>query len=185
MSDRVQTHLRNNVIGYVALFFALTAGAYAASHAQQNSVTSKSVRNGSLRGVDVHHGSITGSDVDESTLDVGPRAYGQVDKNAVLSRSKDAATVGNPKPGVFCVTLPELDPATAPMIVGADHASDQTSFGNPLANDVLAMQEWNSAGADCPSGQYEVETGGIFVRPEAAGGTYVQRLNGGFTFVVP
>jgi hypothetical protein len=206
MRERVQTHLRNNVIGYVALFFALTGGAYAVTHAPRNSVTSKSVKNSSLKGTDVRDGSITGADVgddsitgtdvNESTLTglnadlldgadssayIGPRAYGQVNTNAVLSRSKGVAGVGNPMPGVFCLDLPDLNPATSPMIVAADLASDQTSF----ADETLAIQEWDSSAADCPPGQYEVQTGVWFKKAEAVGGDDLQRLNGSFTFIVP
>jgi hypothetical protein len=211
MRERVQTHLRNNVIGYVALFFALTTGAYAVTHAPRNSVTSKSVKNSSLKGTDVRDGSITGADVgddsitgvdvNESTLTglnadlldgadssayIGPRAYGRVNSTADLSRSKGvAAGVGNPTPGVFCLDLPDLNPATSPMIVGADFASDGTDFGTPSTEDSLAMQEWDSSGADCPVGRYEVLTGVWFKMSEAVGGDDLQHLNGSFAFIVP
>lgn len=39
----IRTHLRSNVVGYVALFLALTAGAYAAG-LPKNSVKSKQIK---------------------------------------------------------------------------------------------------------------------------------------------
>lgn len=64
-----------NVIGTLALFVALGGGAYAVSTAKRNSVTSRSVRNESIKGVDVLNDSLTGLDVDEGSLElpVGPK----------------------------------------------------------------------------------------------------------------
>ena len=198
-------HLRNNVVGYVALFFALAGGAYAVTAVPNDSVGSKAVKDGSLRGKDVRDDSIKGADVNESTLVlptqtpldadlldgkdssayIGPRSYGHVDATAALSRSKGVADVGNPSPGIFCLDLPGLDPATAPLIVGADFAGDGTGFGDPSTEPSLAMQEWDSSGADCPAGRYEVLTGVWFKMIEATGGDTLQHLNGSFTFIVP
>jgi hypothetical protein len=63
-----------HVIALLALFVALAGGAYAATRAPKNSVTSASVRNGSLKGVDVKDDSLTGRDVKESTLGLVPSA---------------------------------------------------------------------------------------------------------------
>jgi hypothetical protein len=56
-----------NVVATLALFIALGGGAYAAT-VKHNSVTTKSVKNGSLKGVDVKDNNLTSKDVDESTL---------------------------------------------------------------------------------------------------------------------
>ena len=81
-------YLRQNVLGLVAIFIALSAGAYAVEVAPRNSVTSKSVRDGaikradlarksvdgakvldgSLTGADIADDSVTGADVDEASL---------------------------------------------------------------------------------------------------------------------
>lgn len=57
-----------NVVSLIALFVALGGGAYAVTNATKNSVTSKSVKNESLKGIDVRNDSLTGKDVDEATL---------------------------------------------------------------------------------------------------------------------
>lgn len=68
-----------NVMATIAIFLTLGGAAYAVSQAPKNSVTSKSVRNGSLvskdvknaslKGIDVRDDSLTGADVDEATLE--------------------------------------------------------------------------------------------------------------------
>jgi hypothetical protein len=60
-----------NVMATIAVFVALGGGAYAITTAQKNSVTSRSVKNSSLKGVDVLDESLTGSDVREGTLSIG------------------------------------------------------------------------------------------------------------------
>jgi len=75
-STRARDHIRSNVIGYLALFAALTGTAIAS--VPNNSVTSKKIRNGQVKNADlgtsavssvkVADNSITGTDVNESTL---------------------------------------------------------------------------------------------------------------------
>lgn len=68
-----------NVVASVALFISLAGGAYAASTAPKNSVTSKSVKKDALKGVDIN----------ESTLGQVPSAAG------VADNSVDSASVVN------------------------------------------------------------------------------------------
>jgi hypothetical protein len=77
MSKRVTQHLRSNVVGYVALFLALTGVTYAAG-LPKNSVTSKQIKAGGVKLSDlaansvdstkVVDNSLTGGDINESTL---------------------------------------------------------------------------------------------------------------------
>ena len=77
MQSRVAGHLRSNIIGYVALFLALSAGAYAAG-LPKNSVKSKQIKDGQVRlndlapdsvdGSKVVADSLTGADIQEGTL---------------------------------------------------------------------------------------------------------------------
>jgi len=65
-----------NVVSVLALVIALaTGGAYAASKLGKNTVASRQVKNGSLRGKDIKDDSLTGQQVDESSLNLptGPR----------------------------------------------------------------------------------------------------------------
>ncbi len=67
MSGRIGTHLRSNVVGYVALFIALGGVTYAAGLAR-DSVKSKQIKAGAVRSEEVLDDTITGFDVNESSL---------------------------------------------------------------------------------------------------------------------
>jgi hypothetical protein len=87
---RLHAHFRSNIVGYVALFLALTvAPAIAVSVAPRNSVTSKSIKNGQVKVKDLganavdasklKDNSVTGAEVDETTLDgVDANTFGGV-----------------------------------------------------------------------------------------------------------
>ena len=86
MSRRVGPHIRNNVVGYVALFFTLSLGT--AWALERDSVRSKHIKNGQVRaadvaddttphaltGLDIKNDSMGGQDIDESTLGQVPSA---------------------------------------------------------------------------------------------------------------
>lgn len=67
MAGRVATYLRNNVLGLVAIFIALSAGAYAAGLAK-NSVKSKHIKDGKVQSVDITDGGLTGVDIADEAL---------------------------------------------------------------------------------------------------------------------
>ncbi len=73
MGDRVKNglgaHIRNNAIGYLALFVALSGSAYAAGLAN-NSVKSRHIVNGQVKSPDVKNNGLTGVDIDENTLNL-------------------------------------------------------------------------------------------------------------------
>jgi hypothetical protein len=89
MSHKISSHIRSNVVGYVALFFAFTGGAYAVTIAPKNSVVSSSIKNRQVKkadlgakavvgsklannavtGTKVAPNSLTGTQINETTLD--------------------------------------------------------------------------------------------------------------------
>lgn len=80
-------HLRRNLIAYVALFCALTAGAYAAG-LKKNSVGSKQIKSAAVKTDEIADGAVTGAKVDEGTLAEVPNAAHA--KNA--DHAQDAVT---------------------------------------------------------------------------------------------
>jgi hypothetical protein len=68
--------VRNNLVGFLALFVAMSAGAYAVTVAPKDSVVSKSIKNGQVKSVDVADDALTGADLQESTLQLPPGPTG-------------------------------------------------------------------------------------------------------------
>jgi hypothetical protein len=63
----VTRHLRSNLVGYVALFIALSAGAYAAG-LPKNSVKSKQIKDGQVKMADIAANAVDGSKVADGSL---------------------------------------------------------------------------------------------------------------------
>jgi hypothetical protein len=59
MTRTILRHLRGNVVAYVALFVALSAGAYAAKKAPKNSVVTKSIVNKAIKTKKLANGAVT------------------------------------------------------------------------------------------------------------------------------
>src|SRR5215210_4275091 len=93
---RIGAHLRANVVGYVAIFLALSGGAVAAT-AARNSVTSESIQNGEVKSADVHNGGLRGVDINESTLHHvrGPRGPAGPPGRSLTVKDADGATIGS------------------------------------------------------------------------------------------
>ena len=68
MIGKIRSRLTSaHLIGVVALVFALGTG-LALANVPKNSVTSKKVKNGTLKGIDIRNGSLTGADVRNNSL---------------------------------------------------------------------------------------------------------------------
>jgi hypothetical protein len=95
MSGRIRSHLRSNVIAYLALFAALSGTAIAA--APRNSVNSKSIKNGAVHKEDIGANAVDGSKVQDESLtgaDVANNSLNGVDINGPTLTGVDADTVG-------------------------------------------------------------------------------------------
>ena len=87
MPHRIGEYLRQNVLGLVAIFLALSAGAYAVQKAPKNSVVSKSIKDGQVKNVD-----LAAAAVDQSKLTFVP---GDVDSVAAGSGLAGGGTAGD------------------------------------------------------------------------------------------
>jgi hypothetical protein len=66
---RIRPHLTYaNVVSTICLFVVLGGSAYAAFHLPKDSVKSKNIVNGQVKGVDVKDNNLTGKDIKESSL---------------------------------------------------------------------------------------------------------------------
>jgi len=67
----IGSHLRNHIVGYVAVFLAVSGVAMAAQVAPKNSVATKSLKNGAVTGAKLAANSVTGDKVADGSL--GPQ----------------------------------------------------------------------------------------------------------------
>ena len=121
ISGAVTAHLRSNVVGYVALFIALTGTVYAASgkhvkHAPANSVVSRSIKDGQVKHRDVHANAVDSARIADGSVtktDLGPDA---VDSSKILD-----GTVANSDLGPDAVDSSKiLDGTVANSDLGPD-----------------------------------------------------------------
>ena len=85
MQNRIRDHVRSNVVGYVALFFALTGGVAWATHpGGANTISSGDIINGEVKSADVGDGEVKNNDLGVDSVGSGKIADRQV-KNADLS----------------------------------------------------------------------------------------------------
>jgi hypothetical protein len=122
---KLTTHLRSNVIGYVALFFAMSAGAYAAGLAP-NSVKSKHIKDGHVQNADIGVDAVAGAHVANSSLggaDLAPNSVGgqQIDESS-LGTVAMAAQGGTGRYGYTGECDPESDTYVACSTAAVPHS---------------------------------------------------------------
>lgn len=113
-----------NVVATLALVLALGGGTvYAASKLGKNSVTSKSIKNGAVKGPDIAKNAVTGKKVKDGTIEAGDLAAGVIPQlQADVTGSAAAGPVGG---------LTTATPSPLPL-------TGTTTF-TPQAGDVTAI----------------------------------------------
>src|SRR5215208_6773810 len=92
MAGKFSSHVRSNVIGYLALFVALSGTAWAATQLPKNSVGPKQIKANAVRTSEAADNALTGQDVNEATLGQVPSALSAVEaQTATRAESADTA----------------------------------------------------------------------------------------------
>src|SRR4051794_23960213 len=145
-----------NVIAVLALFAALCGGAYAAT-AAKNSVTSKSIKNGSVKGLDVKDNSLKGTDVNEGSLGTVPTAATAANatsaQSATSAHSADTASNASQVDGNDITKIAFRLPVPSPATVifnqkGLVIRGDCTATGLSMTADVPAQAHLRAYGED-------------------------------------
>ena len=103
MSNSISQHLRSNVVGYVAVFLALSGGAYAAG-LDDNSVRSKHIKNGQVKNADIAAGAVTGDRVAADSLggaQIDEASLAKVPAAATADLASDSSQLGGQSPSAF------------------------------------------------------------------------------------
>jgi hypothetical protein len=122
MGASIWSHVRSNIVAYLALFIALGGGAYAASQ-----INGKQIKKHSIPGNRLKKHTVTGNQINESTLARVPSAQNSVNaQNATeatnATNAANANKLGNSPPAGFGLGLVEG---------GIDSPANNGSFRTP------------------------------------------------------
>ena len=100
---RVLNHVRNNVVGYVALFVALGGSSYAAINLPRGSVGTKQLRNGAVTSRKLAKRSVTAATLDPRSIAGRIADWAQIraDGHVNTSRPRASVTVSDPARGLY------------------------------------------------------------------------------------
>lgn len=177
-----------------ALLLSATGGAVAAglvtsSQIKNNTIKSIDVRNGTLQTGDLSgaaRAALAGQDGVNGTngspgtngADGAPglvRGFAHVTGGTTITRQSGGITVTNPGPGIVCVTVPGVDPATTSVVASIDWELSSTALA------VQAFIEVNDGA--CPGTSFGVHT---YKRDfSAASGTTRTDSNEPFFILIP
>jgi hypothetical protein len=131
VKTRFAAYVRHNALGLVAIFLALSAGAYALERAPKNSVVSKSIKNGQVKAVDVNSSQVQ-LRVGKSCA-VGEAIRSIAADGSVTCATDDGAT--GPADGDLTGTYPA--PLIADGAVGTGKLSEAAVTGPKVASDAV------------------------------------------------
>jgi hypothetical protein len=89
----IRGHIRNNVVGYIALFFALGLGTAWAAGLAKDSVRSKQIKDGQVKTKDLRDDAVTSPKVADGSLLKEDFAAGQLPRGEQGLPGKDAANL--------------------------------------------------------------------------------------------
>jgi hypothetical protein len=107
MLNAVGRHVRNQIVGYIALFVALGGVSYAALKLPANSVRSPQIKNGQVKNADLAHNAVTSTKVKNGSLLATDFRAGQLPAGAPGPKGDTGA------PGTNGETGPQGVPGTA------------------------------------------------------------------------
>ena len=96
MAERIRNHVQSNVIGFLALFFALTGGVAWATHpGGANTISSADIINGEVKTADIGTGEVMGADVATANITATKLATDAVSSTKIVDGQVTIADIGN------------------------------------------------------------------------------------------
>jgi hypothetical protein len=96
MQNRVTEHIRSNVVGYLALFFALTGGVAWATHpGGANTISSTDIINGEVRNADLGADAVASGKIDDRQVKNADLSIGASSSNTIADGGIQGVDVKN------------------------------------------------------------------------------------------
>jgi hypothetical protein len=111
MSAKLRTHIRSNVIGYVALFFALSTGS-AVALSGSNTVFTDDIVDNEVRTADVRNDSLTGGGLAAADLKAGSVGTSEVAADSLGAGDLAPSSVGSSEVANDSLTGADVNEAT-------------------------------------------------------------------------
>lgn len=153
----------SNVVATMALVFAMTGGAFAATMAAKNSVDSRAVKNNSIVSKDVKNRSLRAKDFKIGQLPTGPTGAAGSARGYALIRYADGSvdpagsttnvSSSRPAVGQYCVGL--SNGAVSNAVVTVDRGGSSTQLSTVSIAELMRPGE---LGNDCTGTQVKVFT---------------------------
>ncbi len=160
MPDRPLRHIRNNAVGYIALFVALGGTGYAALSLPANSVGTRQLRNSAVTSRKIAKGAVAASALDPKSIagHIADWAQIRADGKVTASHPKASVSMSDPGRGLFrvswnrsipsgCVAV--ANPTNVPIVVGSATASVLGLGGQNSAHSLL-VSTFDSGGNNVP-----------------------------------
>ena len=151
-STTLRNHLRSNVIGYVAVFIALSGTAIASHPGGADTISAADIINNEVRTEDIRDANVTTTDIRSDSITTGKIADGEVRSADVLDESLGTADLGvdsvgrselvGGAVGTFEIGANEvLGRNIAVGEVNGGHIATDALSGNDIANDAVGRLE--------------------------------------------
>jgi hypothetical protein len=185
MQGGVGAHLRSNVVGYVALFLAMTGSAVALEG--RNTVDSGDIKNGQVKRADIKanavngsriaDGAVTGAEVDEATLGQVPSAA----TATAASTAGDAGTLDGLDSSAFVRSDAVIDAETLDGIDSAGFLSSNAVLGTANVDESSLFNDNSLDSGDIADGAITPAEMNAQIPFTDAGLPEVNQLNGNCT----
>ena len=160
MPDRPLHHIRNNAVGYIALFVALGGTGYAALSLPANSVGTRQLRSGAVTSRKIAKGAVAASALDPKSIAGHIVGWAQIraDGHVTSAAPRAAVTFTDPTRGIYrvswsrpiqvnCIAL--ANPTNVPTVVGQATADTAGPFGHGR-NTYFVVQTFDASGNNVP-----------------------------------
>lgn len=110
MLDKLRTHVRTHVVGYIALFVALGGTAYATHPGGANTISSIDIINGEVKTPDIGTSAVTNTKLATGAVQNPKIAHAAVNSSKVLNNSLTGADIADESIGVDDIGSQQVGP---------------------------------------------------------------------------